>query len=120
MPNEASIAIGLAMPLPGISGAAPCTGSNNDRRFLVLASISPSEADGSMPSEPVSIAAISDSMSPNRLSATLTEHPGFHHVALLHRSHLVAALARQIESDARDTLDFIGVIHLRIDGALLT
>jgi hypothetical protein len=28
--------------------------------FLVLASTSPSEADGSMPSEPVSIAAISD------------------------------------------------------------
>src|SRR5882672_11125306 len=57
-----------------MSGAEPCTGSNSDFRFLVLTSISPSEADGSMPSEPVSIAAISESMSPNRLSVTMTSN----------------------------------------------
>lgn len=74
MPNEASIATGLAMPLPAMSGAEPCTGSYIDLRLPVLASTSPSEADGSMPSEPVSIAAMSDSMSPNRLSVTMTSN----------------------------------------------
>ena len=92
-----------------------------------------------MPSEPVSIAASSDSMSPNRLSVTMTsnclglrtscmaqlsaymcvsstsgtrrraaclhllapQHAGLHHVGLLDRAHLVAALARQLEGDAR-------------------
>jgi hypothetical protein len=57
-----------------MSGAEPCTGSYMALRFLVLASISPSEADASMPSEPVSIAATSDSMSPNRLSVTITSN----------------------------------------------
>ena len=57
-----------------MSGAEPCTGSYSDLRFLVLTSTSPSEADGSMPSEPVSIAAISESMSPNRLSVTMTSN----------------------------------------------
>ena len=46
---------------------APCA-------CLVFGSASPSEADGSMPSEPVSIAAMSDSMSPNRLSVTMTSN----------------------------------------------
>src|SRR6266851_4390057 len=47
------------------------------------------------------------------------EHAGFHDVALFHRGQLVAALARQVERDAGDALDFIGVVNLRIDGALL-
>ena len=74
MANDAIIAIGLATPLPAMSGAEPCTGSYIALRFLVFGSISPSEADGSMPSEPVSIAAMSDSMSPNRLSVTITSN----------------------------------------------
>ena len=37
-------------------------------------SSAPSEAEGSMPSEPVSIAATSDRMSPNRLSVTITSN----------------------------------------------
>ena len=62
------------MPLPAMSGAEPCTGSYSALRFLVFGSMSPSEADASMPSEPVSIAAMSDSMSPNRLSVTTTSN----------------------------------------------
>jgi len=46
----------------------------NALRRFVLASTSPSEAEGSMPSEPVSIAAMSESMSPNRLSVTMTSN----------------------------------------------
>ena len=38
------------------------------------ASGAPSEAEGSMPIEPVSMAAMSDSMSPNRLSVTMTSN----------------------------------------------
>ena len=68
------MAIGLATPLPAMSGAEPCTGSYSALRFLVFGSTSPSEADASMPSEPVSIAAMSDSMSPNRLSVTITSN----------------------------------------------
>src|SRR5271170_5885738 len=125
MPNEASMAIGLAMALPAMSGAEPCTGSYIALRRLVLASSSPSDADGNMPSEPVSIAATSDSMSPNRLSVTMTsncfgqrtfqldvlifarmqltddlvpQHAGLHDVALFHRGDLVAPLARQLEA----------------------
>jgi hypothetical protein len=44
---------------------------------------SPSEAEGSMPSDPVSIAAISESMSPNRLSVTMTSTAS----ASLHEIH---------------------------------
>ena len=39
-----------------------------------FASFSPSEADGSMPIEPVACAASSDSTSPNRLSVTMTSN----------------------------------------------
>ena len=35
------------------------------------------------------------------------------------RGHLVAALAREIEGDAGDALDFEGVVDLGVDGALL-
>ena len=47
------------------------------------------------------------------------EHAGLHHVALLHRGHLVAALLRQLEGDAADALDLVGVVDLGVDGALL-
>ena len=47
------------------------------------------------------------------------EHAGLHHVALLHRGDLVAALARELERDAGDALDLVGVVDLGIDGALL-
>ena len=66
-----------------MSGAEPCTGSNSERRFFVFASISPSEADGSMPSDPVSIAAISESMSPNRLSVTMTSNCFGHFTSIM-------------------------------------
>ena len=68
------MAIGLAMPLPAMSGAEPWTGSYSALRLPVFASGAPSEAEGSMPSEPVSIAATSDRMSPNRLSVTMTSN----------------------------------------------
>ena len=74
MPNEAIIAIGLAMPLPAMSGAEPCTGSYIALRLRVFGFTSPSDAEGSMPSEPVSMAATSESMSPNRLSVTMTSN----------------------------------------------
>ena len=67
------VAIGLATPLPAMSGAEPCTGSYSARR-CPRASAAPSEAEGSMPSEPVTMAASSDSMSPNRLSVTITSN----------------------------------------------
>ena len=47
------------------------------------------------------------------------EHAAFHHVALFHRGDLVAALARELEGHARNALDLVGVVDLRIDGALL-
>ena len=62
------VASGFATPLPAMSGAEPCDGSY---RPLLLAS---SEADGSMPIEPVSIAAASDRMSPNMLPVTITSN----------------------------------------------
>src|SRR6266849_3599299 len=74
MPKEASMAMGFATPFPAMSGADPCTGSYIALRFLVLPSSSPREAEGNMPSEPVSMAATSESMSPNRLSVTMTSN----------------------------------------------
>ena len=59
-----------------MSGALPWIGSYSALRRPV-ASGAPSEAEGSMPSEPVSIEASSDRMSPNRLSVTMTSNwPG--------------------------------------------
>ena len=66
-------AIGFAAPVPAISGAEPCTGSYI-AQALPFASFAPSEAEGSMPSEPVSMDAISDSTSPKRLSVTMTSN----------------------------------------------
>ena len=48
------------------------------------------------------------------------EHAGLHHVALFHRGDLVAALARELEGDAGDAFDLVAVVHLGIDGALLS
>ena len=47
------------------------------------------------------------------------QHAGLHDVALVHRGDFVAPLARQLEADARDALDLVGVVDLGIDGALL-
>src|SRR4051812_19034773 len=68
MAADRMVASGLAMPLPAISGADPCDGSYKP---LLLAS---SEADDSMPIEPVSMAAASDRMSPNMLPVTMTSN----------------------------------------------
>ena len=62
--------IGLAIHLPAMSGAEPCTGSNiegNLRSGLML-------PDGATPIEPVSAGPRSDRMSPNRLEPTTTSN----------------------------------------------
>src|SRR4051794_15269694 len=63
---ERIIASGLALPVPAMSGAEPWTGSNRPGPSP------PSDALGSMPSEPVSIAASSLRMSPNMFSVRIT------------------------------------------------
>ncbi len=151
------MAIGLAIPLPAISGAEPCTGSYSALRFWVFGLTSPSEADASMPSEPVSIAAMSDSMSPNRLSVTTTSNCfGFltscmppesaswcsnctslnsracrsvitsfqsTPVFMTLRFSIEVTLLRRWRASSNATrpnaLDLVGVVDLRIDGALL-
>ena len=47
------------------------------------------------------------------------EHAGFDDVALLHRGHLVAALARKLEGDAGDAFDLVGIVDLSVDGTFL-
>ena len=64
---DRNIASGLAAPVPAMSGAEPWTGSNTPGP-----SASPSEALGSIPIEPVSIAASSLRMSPNMFSVRIT------------------------------------------------
>ena len=65
------VAIGLAIPLPAMSGAEPWIGS-----YIPLP-VSFIEADGSMPIEPVIMDASSDRISPNRLPVTITSNwPG--------------------------------------------
>ena len=120
-----------------------------------VASGAPSEAEGSMPSEPVSIAAQSDRRSPNRLSVTMTsnclglrtscmaqlsaymwlrvdvgvfgvvqllhflapQQAALHHIGLLDRADLAAALARELEGDARDADDLRRRVDLGVDAA---
>ena len=65
---DRNMASGLATPRPAMSGAEPCTGSN----MPGVARRSPSEALGSIPIEPVIIAASSERMSPNMFSVTIT------------------------------------------------
>ena len=109
-----------------------------------------------MPSEPVSIAAASDRMSPKRLSVTITsncfglrtscmaqlsarmwlnwtsrvvlgdgardfvpEDAGLHDVLLVGRVELLAAGAGEVEGDAADAVDLVGLVDLGVDGALL-
>ena len=59
--------MGFAMPLPAMSGAEPWLGSY---RAVPL----PSDAEASMPSEPVSMDASSERMSPNVFSVTRTSN----------------------------------------------
>ena len=66
-------AVGSASPLPAMSGALPCTGSNIDG-FTRVASMLPLAAS---PMPPHTAAAKSVMMSPNRLSVTITSNrPG--------------------------------------------
>ena len=68
IPADRIAARGLAMPLPAMSGAEPCTGSNmlgKARSGLMLAL-------AARPMLPVTIALRSVRMSPNRLLATTT------------------------------------------------
>src|SRR6185312_1020061 len=64
---DRNIASGLATPRPAMSGAEPCTGSN-----MPGSPAAPSAALGSIPIEPVRIAASSLRMSPNMLSVRIT------------------------------------------------
>src|SRR5437773_10382180 len=62
--------IGLAIALPAMSGAEPCTGSNSDgysRSGLML-------AEGAMPIVPAQAGPRSERMSPKRLEATTTSN----------------------------------------------
>ena len=61
------VASGLALSCPAMSGALPCTGS-------YMPTLPPRLADGSMPMEPVSMAASSLRMSPNMLVVTMTSN----------------------------------------------
>ena len=66
--TDPNIASGFAVPVPAMSGAEPCTGSYRP------GPPSPTEALGSMPSEPVSMAASSLRMSPNMFSVRITSN----------------------------------------------
>ena len=108
-------ASGLAMSLPAMSGAVPCTGSY---RPLVP---SPSEADGSMPIEPVSIAAASDRMSPNMLPVTMTSNcfgARISCIAAASTKRCVSSTSGYSCADARDhlapelhRLEHVGLVH---------
>jgi hypothetical protein len=54
--------MGLAMPLPAMSGAEPCTGSNKDGQAPVGLML----PDGATPMEPVQAGPRSERMSPKR------------------------------------------------------
>ena len=60
--------------LPAISGRRAMHRLVESLAGSTPASFAPSDADGSMPREPVSMAATSDRMSPNRLSVTITSN----------------------------------------------
>ncbi len=47
------------------------------------------------------------------------QHARFHHVALVRRAQPPVALARQLEGDAADALDLVGIVDLRVDRPLL-
>ncbi|MCY1217816.1 hypothetical protein D9M72_297460 [compost metagenome] len=62
--------MGLAMPLPAMSGAEPCTGSKSDGNLRSGFRL----ALGAMPMVPVQAGPRSERMSPNRLEATTTSN----------------------------------------------
>ena len=62
------MATGLAMFLPKISGAEPCTGSNSEGKLRSGLRL----AEGAIPIVPAQAGPRSDRMSPNRLEATTT------------------------------------------------
>lgn len=68
MAAASTVAMGLAMSLPAMSGAEPCMGSNSPALH------SPSEEEGSMPMDPVIWLASSLSMSPNMLGQSSTSN----------------------------------------------
>jgi hypothetical protein len=70
---ERIVPIGFALPVPAMSGADPWIGSYSPRRPCSVRA-SPSDADGSIPSDPARTAASSDRMSPNRFSVTSTSN----------------------------------------------
>ena len=65
---ERSIAAGLAIPRPAMSGAEPCTGSKSPGPESARL------AEGASPSPPVTAAARSERMSPNMFSVTITSN----------------------------------------------
>src|SRR3989304_661319 len=68
MATERMVAIGWGMFLPALSGVLPGMG------WYIAGPVSPIEAEGSIPIEPVSVAASSDKMSPNMFSVTITSN----------------------------------------------
>ncbi len=68
MATDKIVASGFATSLPAMSGALPWLGSYRPLPFASR------EAEGSMPIEPVSIAASSDRMSPNMFPVTMTSN----------------------------------------------
>ena len=68
MAADSIVAIGLAISLPAISGAEPCTGSYMPK--LPVARL----ADGSIPMDPVIMLASSERISPNILLVTMTSN----------------------------------------------
>ena len=91
MAADRIVASGFATPLPAMSGALPWLGSY---RPLPFAS---SEAEGSMPIEPVSIAASSDRMSPNMLPVTTTSNA----LRRAHQLHRGVVDVHVVELDVR-------------------
>ena len=84
---------GLAMPLPAMSGAVPCTASK-------IAAVAPMFAPGASPSPPTSPEMRSERMSPNRFVVTMTsKRSGLQHE--LHRHRVDDAL---LELDAARVL----------------
>src|SRR5690349_4331434 len=92
--------IGLAMFLPKMSGAEPCTGSNSEGKLRSGFRL----ADGAMPIVPVQAGPRSDRMSPNRLDATTTSKRSgdstkrAHRISMWYLSHLTSAYDGAISS----------------------
>ena len=116
-PRPAAARTGLAMPLPAMSGAEPCTASK------IAASV-PMLAPGARPRPPTRPAHRSEMMSPNRLVVTMMSNcSGLHHQlhAAVVDDHLVALdvgilrrdFARDLQEQARGRLQDVGLVHHR-------